>query len=77
MVIHGYIELFYSSRRRHSYPGYKSPMEYNALFDEQAALAAKNNCPPNWRKASPPNRGKVMLILWIEGGCAHPNRKRF
>ena len=39
-AIHAYIELFYNSQRRHSYLGYKSPVEYETLFEEQAALAA-------------------------------------
>ncbi len=35
-----YIALFYNARRRHSYLGYVSPVEYEAAFNEEAAKAA-------------------------------------
>ena len=39
-AIGDYIGLFYNARRRHSYLGYRSPMEFEKSFNQRAAQAA-------------------------------------
>jgi len=40
LAVAEYIELFYNRQRRHSFLGYRSPAEFERLFETGAALAA-------------------------------------
>ncbi len=35
-----YIEVFYNRKRKHSYLGYVSPVDFDKRFEREAALAA-------------------------------------
>ena len=40
LAVAEYIELFYNRQRRHSFLGYRSPAEFERMFETEAAVAA-------------------------------------